>query len=101
MLTHAIHLSLRSDPNRDDEAQTIAETTPPIAADEFQGGTQAIVFDGGWLALIHEVSERNKRRYYQHRFVWFDFGKPAAAGEPPVFLNQEGGRIRCRSGPGS
>ena len=85
-----IHLC---DPTRviDERARTLAEATPSIAAEQFRGGTQAIVFDGGWLALIHEVSERDKRRYYQHRFVWFELLEPAAACEPAVLLHQEGG----------
>jgi hypothetical protein len=62
------------DPTRavDENGCTLAEAVPTIAADKFRGGTQAITFDGGWLALVHEVSERDKLRYYQHRFVWFD-----------------------------
>ncbi len=56
----------------DDTARTVAESVPPIAADEFKGGSQAIAFDGGWLALIHEVIEHGGKRRYQHRFVWFD-----------------------------
>ena len=47
------------DPTRlvDETARTVAETVPTIVADEFRGGTQAIAFAGGWLALIHEVLE--------------------------------------------
>ena len=62
------------DPTRvvDDQGRTIAETSPPIAAEEFRGGSQAVAFDGGWLALVHEVLWRDGRRFYQHRFVWFD-----------------------------
>ena len=62
------------DPTRvvNENARTLSEARPAIAAEQFRGGTQAIVFDGGWLALVHEVSERDKLRYYQHRFVSFD-----------------------------
>ncbi len=62
------------DPTRvlDDQAQTAVETTPAIAAEQFRGGSQAIPFDRGWIALIHEVLWREGRRFYQHRFVWFD-----------------------------
>ena len=64
------------DPTRilDEQAQKIAETVPPIAAEQFRGGSQAIAFDGGWLALIHEVLEpaASRPRTYQHRFVWLD-----------------------------
>lgn len=62
------------DPTRviDESAHTLTEATPAIAAEQFRGGTQAIAFDGGWLALVHEVSKRDELRFYQHRFVWFD-----------------------------
>jgi len=64
------------DPTRilDEQARTIFENVPPIAAEEFRGGSQAIPFDGGWLALIHEVLSWTTpgRRSYQHRFVWLD-----------------------------
>lgn len=63
------------DPTRvlNDEARLVGETVPTIAADDFRGGTQVIPFDGGWLALIHQVASRDGRaRLYDHRFVWFD-----------------------------
>jgi tetratricopeptide (TPR) repeat protein len=86
------------DPTRvlDEKARTIATSEAPIAAEQFpggsppagydpasprgsawqlwqfRGGTQAIEFDGGRLALIHERSVRNQTRYYWHRFVWLD-----------------------------
>jgi glycosyltransferase involved in cell wall biosynthesis len=74
----------------DEQARTVAEATPAIAADEFRGGTQAIVFDGGWLALIHEVSERDKLRYYQHRFVWFDSSSRLRRVSRPFFFLKKG-----------
>src|ERR1700730_1118802 len=70
------------DPTRvvDDEACPILETTPAIAAEQFDGGTPAIDFDacsvqgtgGGWLALIHETELRGGEQYDRHRWVWFD-----------------------------
>ena len=56
----------------DDQGQPVSETVPPIAADEFRGGSQAILFDGGWLTVIHEMRLRNGEKHYRHRFVWFD-----------------------------
>ena len=64
------------DPTRiiDDQARTIVETPPAIAAEQFSGGSLAIAFDAGWLALVHEAPARPPlvQRCYQHRFVWFD-----------------------------
>jgi FkbM family methyltransferase len=57
----------------DERARRVSELVPAIAAETFRGGTQAIPFDGGWLALIHEVDFRGKGRYYQHRLIWFDW----------------------------
>jgi hypothetical protein len=40
-------------------AEVVAETTPPIAAEHFRGGSQAIEFAGGRLALVHELWRRS------------------------------------------
>ena len=68
----------------------IAEATPSTAAEQFRGGTQAIVFQSGWLALIHEVSKREKRRYYQHRFVWFDSSNRLLRVSRPFYFIRKG-----------
>ena len=80
------------DPTRmlDDEARTIAETTSPIAADAFRGGTPAIEFDGGWLALIHEVSVRNQKGHYWHRFVWFNSEAALRRVSRPFYFHKKG-----------
>jgi tetratricopeptide (TPR) repeat protein len=64
------------DPTRlvDEHGRTVTEGSPAIACDQFRGGSQLISFDGGWLALIHEVHWEGDIRHYQHRFVWFDAG---------------------------
>ena len=63
-----------SDPVRivDAEARTVVQTEAPIAADQFRGGSQALAFDGGWLALVHEAREARGTRFYWHRFIWLD-----------------------------
>jgi hypothetical protein len=84
----------RCDPTRvvDVEAQTVVENTPAIAADEFKGGSQAIPFDDGWLALIHEVRERIRdgRRSYLHRFAWFDEASVLCGVSRPFYFNKTG-----------
>jgi len=77
------------DPTRvvDDEARTVSETIPPIAADPFRGGSQAIAFDGGWLALVHEARVRDGQREYRHRFVWFDEASKLHGVSRPFFFH--------------
>jgi hypothetical protein len=64
------------DPTRfvDEQARTVSSHLPAVHAKDFRGGSQLIAFDGGWLALIHEVHWRGStdRRFYQHRFIWLD-----------------------------
>jgi glycosyltransferase involved in cell wall biosynthesis len=76
----------------DDQARTISETKPVIAADRVRGGSQAIAFEGGWLALVHEVQPRASyaERFYQHRFVWFDAADKLARLTRPFFFHQKG-----------
>ncbi|MGY2997356.1 glycosyltransferase involved in cell wall biosynthesis [Mesorhizobium sp. URHB0026] len=82
------------DPTRivDEQGATLGETPPAIAAQSFRGGTQLIAFAGGWLALIHEVQWRTaeKRRYYLHRFVWFDEADALRKVSRPFFFDKKG-----------
>ena len=52
----------------------VTNNPPSLAVDQFAGGGQVLPFDGGWLAIIHEArpDPTNGKRFYQHRFVWFD-----------------------------
>jgi tetratricopeptide (TPR) repeat protein len=82
------------DPTRvvDDQGRTVSEATPSIAGPHFRGGSQLIEFDGGWLALIHEVHWRpaQKRRFYLHRFVWFDRANALRRVSRPFFFHAKG-----------
>jgi FkbM family methyltransferase len=82
------------DPTRlvDESGGTVAETTPAIAAEEFRGGTQAIAFAAGWLALVHEVvaGATYRDRAYHHRFVWFDAAGALRGVSRPFFLQKRG-----------
>src|SRR5439155_21510875 len=82
----------RCDPTRvvDEDARTIVETTPAIAAEQFSGGSQAIAFDDGWLALVHEMEERDGGRYYRHRFVWFDRANVLRGVSQAFYFNRKG-----------
>ena len=64
-----------NDPTRllDKDACDVARSIPDLAAERFSGSSQAINFDGGWLAVLHERdnSPHNRGRFYQHRFAWY------------------------------
>jgi len=62
------------DPTRitDEHGALIGEKKSPVAGDAFRGGSNAVSFDGGWLALVHEVCHATHERIYTHRFVWFN-----------------------------
>jgi FkbM family methyltransferase len=82
------------DPTRvvDDHGRTITTEAPAISAPQFRGGSQLIQFYGGWLALIHEIHSKwaDKRRAYQHRFVWFDAAGRLGRVSRPFFFNRTG-----------
>lgn len=45
----------------------------PVIARHLSGGSQAILMDGGRLALVHEaVDFEDGGRVYTHRWIWFD-----------------------------
>lgn len=76
----------------DAHGQTYQKTDLPFATDSFGGGTQLIEINGGWLGLIHEarVIPGRTRRYYQHRFVFYDRDfKNLRPSRPFVFHDRE------------
>jgi tetratricopeptide (TPR) repeat protein len=90
----ALQFIYRCDPTHivDDAAQTVVETSPAIAAERFSGGSPAIAFAGGWLALVHEALARPSlpTRVYQHRFVWFDVADVLRRVSRPFFFHEKG-----------
>ena len=74
----------------DEQARLVVETNPPIAAEAFRGGSQAIAFDGGWLALIHEVRVRDGQRQYRHRFICIDEAARLRGVSRQFFFHQHG-----------
>jgi hypothetical protein len=88
------------DPTRvvDDEASPILDTTPAIAAEQFDGATPAIDFDAcpwrgtgrGWLTLIHETELREGEQYDWHRWVWFDQASVLRGVSPPFCFGKKG-----------
>jgi glycosyltransferase involved in cell wall biosynthesis len=41
---------------------------------DLRGGTQLVPFRSGWLSVVHEARQLpgSAKRYYWHRFVWYD-----------------------------
>lgn len=60
---------------------------PPIA-NQWRGGSQLVPFDGGWLAVIHEVAHVPSGRAYEHRFAWFDERYTIARMSPPFVFRE-------------
>jgi glycosyltransferase involved in cell wall biosynthesis len=52
----------------------VVKHEPTLAVDQLSGGSQCVPFDSGYIAIVHEArpDPTNGKRYYQHRFVWFD-----------------------------
>ena len=80
------------DPTRilDPGAKIVAESVPPIAAECFRGGSQAIAFENGWLALVHEVIGEGRERYYHHRFIYLDDAMQLQKVSKPFFFEHHG-----------
>jgi predicted GH43/DUF377 family glycosyl hydrolase len=71
-----LRLIYSCDPTRivDPDGRAMHESTPEIAADNFRGGSQAIPFEAGWLAIIHSTTPGQHASWpvYRHRLAWFD-----------------------------
>ena len=74
----------------DETGATLGETIPNAALEHLRGGSQAIPFDGGRLALTHEVSPIDGSRVYLHRFVWYDADNRLTRFSGAFMLNRRG-----------
>jgi hypothetical protein len=57
--------------------EVIHQSEPEIAVEHLHGGSQAVPFEGGWLAVVHwmqvlDDANRWTDFEYRNRFVWFD-----------------------------
>lgn len=88
----SLHFIYSCDPTRivNDRGETVSESDAGFAVEQFRGGTQLIEFDEGWLALVHEVQWQNDRRFYQHRFVWFDSENNLRRLSRPFYFKEKG-----------
>lgn len=76
----------------DTSGEWVIKHEPTLAVDQFSGGGQCIPFDGGYIAIIHEArpDPTNGKRFYQHRFVWFDHEyRLQKASKPFVFFDKQ------------
>jgi tetratricopeptide (TPR) repeat protein len=80
----------------DEHAKTTAITAPKIWTEQFYGSSQAIPFDGGSLALIHEITWGGGEPYYHHRFVWFTESGVLRSVSRCFYLKKRG--IECVGG---
>ncbi len=62
-----------------------------IAADAISGSSQVIPFKCGFLSVVHEarVHPHNGKRYYQHRFVWYDKSKTVQRITKPFYFHDK------------
>lgn len=54
------------------EGEQVSCSPRDIADENIRGGSQLIVFQNGYLAVVHEAIYRGGKRVYQHRFVKFE-----------------------------
>jgi LPS sulfotransferase NodH len=84
------------DPTRvlDQDARIVSEAPPPVAAEDFRGGSPAIAFADGWLAVIHQLGLQDGRPpLHFHRFVWFDGDWALGRVSRQFFFNLKGVEI--------
>lgn len=60
----------------------------PLLARGFRGGSQLVPVGDEWLAVIHEVSDEDGRRTYEHRFVWFGSDLSIVGVSPPFAFRE-------------
>ena len=71
------------------DGAVVGRKDPVFAVDHLRGGSQAVPFAGGWLALCHEVIVTGSRRRYLHRFAWFDSGTALTLLSEPFTFGSE------------
>ena len=70
----------------------VATNQPMIAVDDFSGGGQLVPMDTGFLGIVHTArpDPTNGKRYYWHRFVFFDkYYRLQKVSRPFVFFDKQ------------
>lgn len=73
----------------DKNAKVIIDKKVPLAIDRISGGSQVIPYGDGWLACVHEANHipGTPRRFYMHRFVWWDKNWTVRRISNPFYLH--------------
>lgn len=56
----------------DRNSNVLSQSSSVLAGGTFRGGSQLIQIDGGWLAIIHEVTFEKSAKFYWHRLTKID-----------------------------
>jgi glycosyltransferase involved in cell wall biosynthesis len=62
------------------------------AIENFSGSSQIIPFEAGFLGVVHEarIKPGHTKRFYQHRFIWWDANLDLRRVSMPFFLVEKG-----------
>jgi glycosyltransferase involved in cell wall biosynthesis len=73
------------------EGKEGTRTPVKFAADNISGGSQVIPFKAGFLAVVHEAHTLpgSHKRYYRHRFVWYDQAKRVQRITKPFYFHDK------------
>ena len=75
-----------------DRGQRIVQQENTLAVDDFSGGGQLVPMDTGFLGIVHTArpDPTNGKRYYWHRFVYFDHNyQLQKVSQPFVFFDKQ------------
>jgi hypothetical protein len=75
----------------DSNGKEATRTPINIAADAISGSSQVIPFKCGFLSVVHEARQHphTGKRYYQHRFVWYDKSKTMQRITKPFYFHDK------------
>src|ERR1035437_5407671 len=75
----------------DSDGKEATRTPINIAADAISGSSQVIPFKWGFLSVVHEARHHppTGKRYYQHRFVWYDKSKTVQRITKPFYFHDK------------
>lgn len=73
-------------------ADLLCHPATKLRTNSFSGSSQLVEFDGGWLGIIHEAHvylDAPHKRYYSHRFVWYDQDFRLGKVSPPFYFKDK------------